>query len=99
MDSERKARLETVLEEIERHKYSVDELEEMLLREYKLEGGKLVNHLYKSYGWNLDITINKQLRQYKECKNKKYLSNYFGYFINAFKQDISEELSKISRQS
>jgi len=99
MDVQRKVRLERVLEEIEQHKHSIDKLEEILLREYRLEGGDSVEHADKSYGWNLKHTIKDQLREYKQCKNKKYLSNYYTLFIDTFKQDVSKELFKINIQS
>lgn len=95
MDNERKLRLEVVLKEIERHKYSVDKLEAAILMEYRLEGGDSIIHKDHSYGWNLDITIGKQLNNYKNCKSKKYIGSYYTSFINAFKQDVTEELQRM----
>jgi len=101
MDSERKLMLENVLEQIERNKYFADKVEALLLDQYKLEGGDAIEHPSHSYGWNLNLTIERKLNPYREKVRKTPTKSGTAYndLIEAFKLDVSEELQRMEMRS
>lgn len=89
-------RLTNLLLKITHYKNSFEELEKLIIEEYKLEGGGSIKHTHPSYGEDLKQTIDGQLKDYKKSiKRKSNPQNYYMWFIMAFEQDIADELQRI----
>jgi hypothetical protein len=97
---ERIKRLEIVLwhiENSERYEYDFDKLYNLLTDEYHLEGGKDAPYVMNNYRHNLEQTMDKQSEVYKAMfkkRPKKGAPDEYRYFVNAFKQDVSDELDR-----
>lgn len=95
---DRKQHLEFVLEQIEKHKNSIEYLERLVISEYKLEGGNSIDHPPFTYGNDLRETITEQLKNYKDkIKNypNKDSSSEFDWFLNRFIKDVESELNRL----
>jgi len=101
MDNERLARLKMVLTEIERSSNlgtSFEELEELRKQEYHLEGGKDGTYLMGNYRHNLEQTGWKQAARYVAAKRKRPVKGApeeFADYIRNFKQDVSDEVTRM----